>query len=153
MKIYSFDIKKLNKDDKNLFDIFEKNIQYNKSITLYMYLIPREQEMRLDLISKALYGSTGYIEELMVINNIMSPYSLKENQMIYYCNENDMGFLYTKDDLKENDKIRESIIAASNKGKSKGDNNKTPTTLKPKNINQVTIDNKNRKISIMNSFK
>ena len=150
MKIYSFDINPLKFKDK-LVNIFQKNIQYNRGIQLYEYFVPREYEMRLDLISKKLYGSTSYVEELMVINDILNPYSVKENQKIYYCSLNDLQSLYVKDDLKENDDVREDIIKASQPNKKSKD--KIPTTLKPKNIKQVTIDTKNRKIKIMNSFK
>lgn len=153
MSIYSFDVKSISKNDENLFDIFEKNIEYSTTIPLHKYFIPREFEMRLDLISKELYGSSRYIEELMVINNIMNPYSLKENQMIYYCTINDMQALYIKDDMKENDKIRESIIKSSQTNKKSQQRDKIPTTLRSKNVKQVTIDSKNRKIKIMNTFK
>ncbi len=153
MNIYSFDVKTLSKNDDNLFDVFEKNIKYSNTIILHKYFIPREFEMRLDLISNELYGNSKYIEELMVINNIISPYSLKENQMIYYCSIDDMQSLYTKDDMKENDKIREAIIKSSQSDKKPQQKDKIPTTLKSKNIKQVTVDNKNRKIKIMNTFK
>jgi len=150
MKIYSFDINTIKLKDK-LFNIFQKNIQHSTNIQLYKYIVPREYEMRLDLISNRIYGSSNYVEELMVINNIISPYSVKENQEIYYCSANNLDYLYVKDDI-EDDDIRENIIQASQPNK-KRETNKIPTTLQPKNIKQVTIDTKNRKIKIMNSFK
>lgn len=158
MNIYSFDISPLKIKDK-LYNIFQKNIQYSTEIQLFTYLVPREYEMRLDLISKRIYGSSNYVEELMVINNIINPYSVKENQEIYYCDRNSLNALYVKDDLEDTDDIREKIIKASQSNNKSSNNknnetqNKIPTTLKPKNIKQVTIDTKNRKIRIMNSFK
>jgi len=151
MNIYSFDISSLKLKDK-LFNLFQKNIVYNIEIQLYTYIVPREYEMRLDLISKRIYGSSNYVEELMVINNIINPYSVKENQEIYYCSENNINYLYVKDDLEDTDDIREHIIRTSQPNKNR-ETNKIPTTLQPKNIKQVTIDTKNRKIKIMNSFK
>lgn len=153
MNIYSFDISPLKIKDK-LYNIFQKNIQYSTEIQLFTYIVPREYEMRLDLISKRIYGSSNYVEELMVINSIINPYSIKENQEIYYCDRNSLNSLYVKDDLEDTDDIREKIIKASqSNNKNKESQNKIPTTLKPKNIKQVTIDTKNRKIRIMNSFK
>lgn len=152
MKIYSFDKTKLKRID-NLYDIFEKNIIYSRDINLFKYIIPKEHDMRLDLISKEIYGSSDYIEELMLINNIMSPYSVKEGQEIYFCPYEQLNVLYTKDDMLENNDIRENILkAAQPKRRATGDN-LLPTNIKPKNIKQVTIDTKNRKIKIMNSFK
>ena len=151
MKIYSFDISSLKLKDK-LFNIFQKNIEYNNKIQLYTYIVPREYAMRLDLISNRIYGSSSYVEELMVINNIINPYSVKENQEIYYCSSNNLNYLYVKDNLSDDDGMREEIIKASQPNKNR-ETKKITTTLQPKNIKQVTIDTKNRKIKIMNSFK
>lgn len=152
MNIYSFDISSLKLKDK-LFNIFQKNIEYSTEIELYRYIVPREYEMRLDLISKRIYGSSNYVEELMVINNIINPYSVKENQEIYYCTLNNLNYLYVKDNLADTDDLRQDIIKSAQPSKNKQNQDKIPTTLKPKNIKQVTIDTKNRKIKIMNSFK
>ena len=152
MKIYSFDISPIKLKDK-LFNIFQKNVEYNNTIQLYRYVVPKEYEMRLDLISNRIYGSTDYIEELMLINNIINPYSVKENQDIYYCSEDNIASLHTTDNLKDNDELRDKILKAEQPSKNRSSTNKIPTTLKPKNIKQVTIDTKNRKIKIMNSFK
>lgn len=150
MNIYSFDKKTL-KRENNLYDIFEKNIQYSREVPLYKYIVPKEYEMRLDLVSKKLYGSSDYTEELGIINEIINPYSIKENQDIYYCKLEDMSSLYVQDDLKEDNEIRDKVIKAATK---KGSEERfLPTTVKPKNIKQVTIDTKNRKIKIMNTFK
>ena len=152
MKIYSFDISPIKLKDK-LFNIFQKNIEYNNTIQLYKYIVPKEYEMRLDLISKRIYGSPDYIEELMLINNIINPYSIRENQDIYYCSKDKIGSLYTTDNLLDTDELREKIIQAEQPSKNRKKTEKIPTTLKPKNIKQVTIDTKNRKVKIMNSFK
>ena len=154
MKIRSFDKAKpkRRKDQEQLIDIFEKNIQYNNTIQLYRYFVPREYEMRLDLVSRKIYGSLDYMEELMVINNIISPYSIKENQLLYFCSIDDISSLYIKDDIEEEpNQNREKIIKAAQP--SKKSTRKTPTTLQPANVKQVTIDTKNRKVKIMNSFK
>jgi hypothetical protein len=115
MKIYSFDTNPSEQNTDRFFNVFEKNMEYNRNITLYEYIIPREFEMRLDLISNDIYNSSSYIEELMLINNIISPYSLKETQVIFYCSVSDMSLLYVKDDMKDTDALRDEIIAASQK--------------------------------------
>ncbi len=153
MNIYSFDISPIKLKNK-LFNIFQKNMEYRTEIQLYKYVVPREYEMRLDLISKRIYGSTNYVEELMLLNNIINPYSIKENQDIYYCSQNSLNALYVKDNMEDNAELRDDIIEAAQPTKNRKDaEKKIPTTLKPKNIKQVTIDTKNRKVKIMNSFK
>lgn len=154
MKIYSFDITKLIRkiEHSSLYNLFEKNIMFNTTISLRKYTVPREFEMRLDLVSKYLYGTSDYIEELMVINNMISPYSVKENQDIYYCSASNLKKLYQKDDIVEDYSTNREAILNSTK-KRKASETKIPTTMKPKNLKQVTVDTKNRKIKIMNSFK
>jgi len=90
MKILSFDGStdlKINRDvnQHHLFDLFQKNIVNDINIPLNIYIIPREFEMRLDRISNHIYGSPYYVEELMVLNDIINPYSVKEGQYIYFC--------------------------------------------------------------------
>lgn len=61
--------------------IFEKN----KSIKqLYnTYKVSKEYEMRPDLVSKALYGTTDYTEMLLKYSTINNPFSLETGDIIY----------------------------------------------------------------------
>ena len=76
MKITSFDTTGNNilRDPKQdyLFDLFQKNIVKTRNIVLIPYVVPREFEMRLDRISNYIFSSPDYVEELMVINDIIA---------------------------------------------------------------------------------
>ena len=77
MKIISFDgdtTKKIKRDSEqnNLFDLFQKNVINTKNIPLNLYIVSRELEMRLDRISEYIYGSSDYVEELMILNDIIN---------------------------------------------------------------------------------
>lgn len=159
MKIYSFDKKNLKKKGE-IYDIFEKNIRFSREVTLYSYIVPIEREMRLDLISKDIYGSSDYMEELIVMNNIINPYSIRVGQILNFCPKAQMNSLYTKDELQVDDSNKQKIIKAAQSKKTKTDiwlkqeqTHQIPTTVMPENLKQVTIDTKNRKIKILNSFK
>lgn len=154
MKIYSFDKKTLNKKGE-IYDIFEKNIRYSREINLYQYIVPIEREMRLDLISKDIYGSTDYMEELIILNNIINPYSIKAGQILNFCPKTQLNSLYTKDELKTEEENKQKIINASQQKNSryKPLEQQIPTTVMPDNLKQVTIDTKNKKIKLLNSFK
>lgn len=159
MKITSFDdtnhsiTRDINQGE--LYDIFQKNIMIPKknNIVLYSYVVPREFEMRIDKISNFLYGSPDYVEELMTINDILNPYSVKEGQIFYYCKFDYIRTFYVKDDMKDNDSIRNSLINSSRSNDNfdfDGDN--LPLTIKPKNLKQITITDDN-KVKIINSFE
>lgn len=161
MKILSFDNKnnkiKRNPEQDNLFDLFQKNIVNDNSTPLKIYIVPREYEMRLDKISQHIYGSPDYVEELMVLNDIVNPYSVKEGQYIYFCQLNSLQKMYTKDELlKDNEKNRDKLIASSqpnrDKTNSTSENNNLPVTIKPTTLEQVKVT-KDNKIKIINSFE
>lgn len=153
MKIYSFDKYKLDREPvTQLFDLFRKNIVNTYGIKLSYYIVPREYEMRLDRISEFLYGSSEYVEELMVLNNIMNPYSVKQGQYIYHCDLSDLAKLYTKDNLADNEKTKKSIESTKNKKTSSRYNENLPLTVKPGNLEQIKVSD-DFTIQIINSFE
>lgn len=159
MKITSFDgnnTVKLKRDSNqgNLFNLFQKNIVINnkRNITLYSYVVQREYEMRLDKISNFLYGTPDYVEELMVINDIINPYSVKEGQYLYYCSLDNLEFFYTTDDMFEDTKSKDILINSSKINKNKDNTDNLPLTIKPNNLKQITITEDN-KVKIINSFE
>lgn len=159
MKITSFDGKtniRLKRDvkQKDLFNLFQKNLVLNENIRIInSYIVPLEYEMRLDKISNFLYGSPDFTEELMIMNNIMNPYSVLEGQYIYYCDYDSLSLFYTTDpDVTTT--TRDKLISSSqtnNKVKQSNDNN-LPLTVKPSNLNQITVT-KDNKVKIINSFE
>ena len=117
MKILSFDNEyykvERNSDQYNLFDLFQKNIVNDTSLQLRIYIVPREYEMRLDRISEHIYGSSDYVEELMTLNDIINPYSVKEGQYIYFCQLDYLTNMYIKDELlKYMEEKRNELIAS-----------------------------------------
>lgn len=158
MRITSFDSNssKINRsgEQDNLYNLFQKNISY-QTIYSSLFVVPREFEMRLDKVSNYLYGSPDFIEELMLLNDILSPYSIKEGDSIWYCSIENMQNLYVKDSMSDNENVRKKIINAAqpdrNKKKIKQDDS-LPPTVKPSNLKQITI-NKDNSVRIINSFE
>jgi hypothetical protein len=111
--------------------------------------------MRLDKISNHIYGTPDYVEELMVLNDIINPYSVKEGQFIYFCSVDDLSKLQTTDEmLTSKETQRQNIINSSqpNRDKNKivGDTN-LPPNIKPANLEQINV--KNNTVQILNSFQ
>ena len=125
---------------------------------LNYYIVPKEFEMRMDRISNFIYGSPNYVEELMVLNDIINPYSVQEGQYIYYCDQINLQYLYTTDELintTNNNATRQDLISSSqpNRGKQNLSNDQNlPPTIKPSNLNQITVGNDNS-VQIINSFE
>jgi len=164
MNILSFDANNSNnkiKRDPNqddLFNLFQKNILNTNNVQLQIYIVPIEFEMRLDRISNFIYGTPNYVEELMVLNDIISPYSVKEGQYIYFCQVDNLQKLYTIDELqnlKEN--ARQNLISSSLSNKQNpnlygtSDEN-LPPTIKPSNLKQIKVS-KDNNIQIINTFQ
>jgi hypothetical protein len=140
----------------NLYNLFQKNIMVTKNLLVYPYIIPREFEMRLDRISNDIYGSPDFVEELMILNDIISPYSVQEGQIIYFCNSDMLDTLYTTDDTEQNTETNRQILINSsqtNRNKQNLTNDASlPPTVKPQNLQQVKIS-KDNNIQIINSFE
>ncbi len=108
--------------------------------------------MRLDRISYHIYGTTDYVEELMVVNDILNPYSIKEGQYIYYCSIENLKLLYVKDDMKTDiDENKQQLIQSQKTKKTQNSKNLSPT-IKPDNLEQIKVSKDNR-VQIINSFK
>ena len=162
MNILSFDdstsnLIKRDPNQGNLFNLFQKNIM-TINMPLNYYIVPKEFEMRMDRISNFIYGSPNYVEELMVLNDIINPYSVQEGQYIYYCDQINLQYLYTTDELintTNNNATRQDLISSSqpNRGKQNLSNDQNlPPTIKPSNLNQITVGNDNS-VQIINSFE
>ena len=161
MKILSFDNNgnyniKRDSDQDNLFDVFQKNIVNTQSIVRRIYIVPSEYEMRLDKISEHIYGSSDYVEELMILNDLISPYSVKEGQYIYFCQYSDLSKLYTTDEIAtQQDKAHQALLNSMQTDRNKknlfNDEN-LPLTIKPNVLKQVSVTNDN-KIKIINTFE
>lgn len=78
-------IKDPNQDE--LYNLFIQDFFNRDDIFLRTYIVPIEEEMRIDLVSRSIYGSVDYIDFLMNINDIDFPFNIKEGDIIYYCDE------------------------------------------------------------------
>ena len=78
----------------------------------------------------------------MILNNIISPYSIKEGQELYFCKLENISSLYTTDRTLEQE-IKEEIIQQSSI--------KDLSTNSTSNLQQIKVDENNR-IQIINSF-
>lgn len=158
MRFYTFE--KLEKlvsfDDDNLenfvlYDLFERTIYNNISLEKSLYITNVDDICRADKVCSNIYqGDLSYIEELLVTNDILNPFSIEDKQELFYVIDLDKI---------ENMHTSEYNIDSSNKfkilniNKNKRSNNvELPPSVNP-GLKQIDIDYEKRKITILNKFK
>lgn len=146
----------------SLFDLFKATIANSvEIIKLSEYIVPMEEEMRIDLILKSIYELEfisvedyyGEIDVLLTINNIDNPLNIKRGQLIKYPSLVDLSsFRITEEeDLSaKSNKALNAIAVPSKKARVDGSRqnyNNTglalPPIAKSNPKDSVTINNGN----------
>ena len=72
-------------DGTEVIDLADGIFDPNKAMTQFcsIFKLRKEYEMRPDLVSMVLYGSTDYTEMVMKYSLIPNPFALEENDLIY----------------------------------------------------------------------
>jgi hypothetical protein len=86
MKMWDLDnlVRDQNQDD--LYDLFAQTFKNQPDYQFEVYVVGKEEEMRIDLISQKLYGNVDQVPFLLNFNQISNPLNIKENDVIRYCN-------------------------------------------------------------------
>ena len=150
MRFYSFE--NSTKDDTSetgelLIDIFEKTIIDNIDLKNYLYQVPIEFSGRIDLITNVLYSNIDYTEEVLVMNNIVNPFSVKTGDILYYTEIENLDLLYHTDS-EINISNKQNIL---NINKSKGSTKRLsllPPSVNP-GIKQMDIDYGKKTITLI----
>jgi hypothetical protein len=146
--MYSFTLENLKRDieQDNLYNLFIQTY-VDKNIQLYNTIITDDEDMRLDKVSKRIFGYSGYIEELMQINNILNIWNVKSGDQISYSPINNLELL--KQLEKQLDNVYEKISKTNKKTRVDPDRQKNvPPTIKPKKFKSIVLDKKNKTITI-----
>ena len=114
---------------------------------LYKTNVTEDENMRLDKVSKRLFGYSGYIEELMQINNILNIWNIKAGDEISYSPINNLELLKSLE--KQLDDVYEKISKPNKKTRVDVDRQtNVPPTIKPKALKSIVLDKKNKTITI-----
>lgn len=144
MRSFTFEV--INRDElqDSLYDIFSKSV-VDKPVNRIHDIVRDNEEGRLDLVSLRVYGNTSKVEELMVINNILNPFSIKSGEPIDWVYSAQLDWFNEKD--KEN-KMSDKV--ANPKGTRKDPSRQTgvPPTIRPVDFEQMMVDKKNKTIKL-----
>lgn len=155
--MYSYSLDKLEFTSSNsgeyLRNIFQKTVVDNKEIETYTTIVKEEEAMRIDRICDRIYGTTRFVEELMVLNNIINPWSINAGDEFVYFALREEEKMHEFDPESTKTATKEKL-ANPNKNTRKDPNrsdNLTPT-IKPKNMKSLDVNKENHKIKIINKL-
>ena len=125
-------------------------------LTLYPHIVTPEEEMRPDLILWSIYGQKGYIDEIFTLNNIVDSLSIKQGDIIWFVDENDIPKLQVSQSTQTKEQIINSLVDPNAEQKidynrDTGDN--LLPTIKATNLKQINVNSNNNTISVINKFK
>jgi len=135
MKYYTLENVKRNKNNNNLYDIFNPMLKITDDSNIKSYIVDNQREMRIDLICIDIYGNNDYIDELLYFNGIIDPYSIKSGDIIYYID----NIKIIRDNYNYDNDINKTEI-------------NLPTYAKG-DYKSVIIDNQTHEIKINNKLK
>jgi len=147
MNTYTFKVITRDKES-NLFDIFSKSV-VDKDIN-YKYLqniVKDGEEGRLDRVSKRIYGTSGFVEELMMINNIVNPFTIQVGDAIFFVPVDYIAYYRETEEKEEN---TEKLANPKNKNTRKDPTRQkgVPPTIRPLDFKQILVDRKSNTIKL-----
>jgi hypothetical protein len=139
----------------NLYDIVDPVIMWDDTIKYYPYVVQREEAMRMDLVCYSIYGNFNYIDELLTLNHILNPWSIKEGDIIYFAEEDDINSLQMQAKTDQNRIVRSLVNPSKDtkKDPNRDEGTGLTPTIKPTNLKEVDIDFNSKKIKIMDRLK
>lgn len=153
MKIYTLDNIKRDSNQNNLYNLFDTKISQKSYTRMFWYSVLPHEEMRLDLICNKIYGNTDMLDEILSINNIIDPFSIKKGMKILLFDIEDSTTLYTQDIEVKNDLSLVNKNKETRTDPNRNDyNNKVPTNIK-KDINFSDVNIDQDKVRIINELK
>ena len=153
--LYTLETAQRNKNQDNLVDIVDPLLLIDDTLNYYPYVVAEEEASRIDLICYSIYGHFAYIDELLTMNNILNPWSIRGGSIMYFLDEDDLTSLRLAPKADQTQIVNDLINP--NKDTQKDPNRDTgvglPPTIKTANIKDVDIDYNNKTIKIINKFK
>jgi hypothetical protein len=147
----------------NLYNMFIST--YNgDSFDLNVFICDRRHEMRMDLVSKDIYGTNKYVGTLCNLNNIMLPFSIVQGDVLIYPPSGQVQDLTKVNDVLKNPTVTNYVnviknelinsLKARKKDPNKGNYNSNrpsvdvlPPTVPESSVPDIVLENNIIKIS------
>ena len=118
MRIYDIDI--LERGSDGLYDLVPPTFYHKDGVALRTHIVSREEEMRVDLISYNIYGTTDNVAFLLHLNDIVNPLNIMEGDIIYWASEQAIDEMRPTESFSTTD--RATLLG--NKKETRQDNNR-----------------------------
>lgn len=146
--MYSFTFDTITRDENQdlLYDIFTQTVIEKPLDTIYYNFVKEDEECRIDRVMLRLYSSSVNIEEFMVLNDIVNPWSIKSGNLINYI----QGLQYLRE-LEKDDTVANNVSNPTKKKSTRIDPTRqkgVPPTIKPVDFQQILVDKKNKTIKL-----
>jgi hypothetical protein len=146
------DLRRVQRDENqnNLYDLFIQSHRADSTITIRYYIVDQRYQMRLDRFVSDIYGDIRNLGLIMKINNILNPFSLKTDDIIYYIDPEtvkNLEYIDPKildqqlDQLVNSLKNRSGNLARNQYLKDRNQPIGLPPTVKPATTSKSIIDN------------
>jgi len=150
---YLYTLETVQRDETmdDLYDVVDPVVIWDDNISYYPYVVQDEEAMRIDLICYSIYGNFNYIDELLTINNIINPWSIKAGDIIKFCEEDALIGLQLKAKTDQQRIVVDLINPSKDtkKDPNREDGTGLTPTIRPANIKEVDINFDNKTMKIM----
>jgi hypothetical protein len=82
MKLYDIDTLTTDSNQSGLYNLFQPTFQMGLNYPNEQHIVSPEEEMRIDLVCQAVYGSTDYCDFILNINNIDNPLNIMTGDVL-----------------------------------------------------------------------
>ena len=82
MDIKDLDLLQRDPNQDNLYDLTQNNLKFDPSIQGTYFVLSDEEEMRLDLVSYAIYNNVDNVDYLLTLNDIDNPLNIMSGDYI-----------------------------------------------------------------------
>ena len=142
-------------NQNNLVDLVTPLVIIDDTLYYFPHIVTEEEEMRVEKICNNIYGHTGYMDEILTLNNIINPWSIKAGSIIYYVDEDSMPLIQSKPKADQQSILNN--LVNPNKDTKKDPNRETgenlPPTIKPSGLKAVDINFATKVVKIIDSLK
>lgn len=90
MEFFDIDILDRDPNQDSLYDLTQITYIRLAGFPFFYYYVEQHEEMRIDLVSQKLYGTTEYCDFLLSFNDIDNPLNIKSGDLIFYIDESNI---------------------------------------------------------------
>lgn len=147
MLSYTFKVITRDTNQSNLYNIFSSSVVDSQYGFRYTQVVNEGEECRLDLFCNRIYGTSLYVEELMMINNIINPFSISVGDTLYYVDLTSLRYFNKVDD---DSATITNKINVSSKSTRVDPTRQTgvPPTIRPVDFKQIIVDKNSQTIKL-----